>query len=201
VEGTKKIRAFLAAEPPGDLRGAIAAFLREIKDRIRGPVAWVRPEGIHITLKFFGEVAPEEVNRIGAAVAEETRRFSPLEIIVRGLGVFPSPKRPRVIWLGTAGEVDRLATLQGRLEEALQLLGFPAEDRAFRAHLTLGRVKAPLDTAALGEVLREKAGETVGGFTVSSLTLFKSDLTPRGAVYTPLAEFPLGGPQNKRSLP
>jgi 2'-5' RNA ligase len=116
-----------------------------------------------------------------------------LELKIEKLGVFPDAKKPRVLWCGTSGDIDKLAVLQKQLEEDFAGIGFPGEDRPFRAHLTLARIKDPRDVSGLGNALTKYATFFAGAFSVRELILFQSRLTPQGAVYTRLAAFPLAG--------
>ncbi|MDP2840106.1 MAG: RNA 2',3'-cyclic phosphodiesterase, partial [Syntrophales bacterium] len=168
-----------------------------IQDRlrklIRGDLRWIRPEGIHLTLKFFGDVPENAVADISAVAGPAAAAVGPFELAIGGAGVFPDPIRPRVVWLGMNGEVARLVAFQQRLERALGETGFPPEERPFRPHLTLGRVKSPKGLTGIAEALEKGETVTTGSFTASGISLFQSDLTPRGAVYTRLAEYPFAG--------
>jgi len=187
------LRAFLAIEPPEAVRAEIAAIQERLKKTVRGVIRWVRPEGIHLTLKFFGNIPPPAVERISAAVAARTAGVAPFDLTVGTVGVFPDLNRPRVVWLGMAGEVDRLLGLQKSLDREFGALGFPREERPFRAHLTLGRIKTPKGLVGLARAVETGETATAGPFRADDLILFRSELSPQGAVYTRLAAFPLRG--------
>ncbi len=185
------IRAFLALDPPPEVLRKIADIQTAIRKNIQGALKWVRPEGIHLTLKFFGDIAAKDVSAVSEVVADQAAGVRPLNLEAKGIGVFPDNKRPRVLWLGIGGEVERLIVLQKAIDRGLESCGFPMEQRPFRAHLTLARIKSPQGLGGLVGVLTEKGSESAGKFTATGLTLFKSDLTPKGAIYTILGHFPL----------
>ncbi len=187
------IRAFLAADPPPEILERIAAIQRELKKTVQGSIAWVRPEGIHLTLKFFGNIAPEQAEVIVTEVRRSVPGTPPLSLCGRSLGVFPDPHRPRVIWLGLDGDVARLSALQEKIETGLETCGFAREERPFRAHLTLARIKDRRGLVGLEQALKNPRLQEAGGFIVDKLTLFRSELTPKGAIYTRLATFPFAG--------
>ena len=187
------MRTFLAIAPPPEVLRNIGTLQNRLQKDIQGVIRWVRPEGIHLTLKFFGEVSPEAVEKIDAAVSGPTAAVAPFNLAVRGVGVFPDVNRPRVVWVGIAGEIGALAALQRELERKLAAAGFPPEERPFRAHLTLGRVKVPRGIVGLSRAVETGAGVEAGIVPVREVALFKSELTPRGAVYTRLASYPLQG--------
>ncbi|HPB69393.1 MAG: RNA 2',3'-cyclic phosphodiesterase [Syntrophales bacterium] len=193
MSGETTLRAFLAVEPPAAVRGEIAAIQERLKKTVRGVIRWVRPAEIHLTLKFFGNIPPPAVDRISEAVAARTVGVAPFDLTVRTVGVFPDLNRPRVVWLGMAGEVERLLVLQTSLERAFGVLGFPREERPFRAHLTLGRIKTPKGLVGLARAVEIGERATAGLFRADHLVLFRSELTPQGAVYARLAAFPLRG--------
>jgi len=153
------------------------------------PVTWVRPEGVHLTLKFLGEVEEPREGELRAALAEAAGPPSPggaeraVTLAIGGCGVFPDFRRPRVVWVGIAPE-PALELLQDRVERAFAPLGFPTEARAFRPHLTLARAKRearPRDFSGLEAALAGIAfAETV---TVAALDLMQSTLQSSGAVY------------------
>ena len=189
----KNIRAFLALEIPEDILNNVSRLQEKLKRDISGPISWTQAQGQHLTLKFFGNVSGEDVQCIGSAVENWTRLTQPLHLSIEKLGVFPNPHRPRVIWCGVAGDTEKLSALQKQLDGDFAGLGFPAEDRPFRAHLTLCRIKDPRDVSGVDKALTKYQAFTGGEFTIKELVLFQSRLSSRGAVYTKLAVFPLGG--------
>jgi RNA 2',3'-cyclic 3'-phosphodiesterase len=153
-------------------------------------VAWVGRHNFHLTLKFLGGVDCDRLDAIVAALTRAAAAGRPFDLRVGGLGAFPSPTRPRVLWVGIddgAAEAVRLAT---RVDDALADLGFERESRAFSPHVTLGRVREPRPQPGLAEVLR---GGGVGRQRVERLSLMRSELSPRGARHTELAAIPLAG--------
>jgi len=189
----KNIRAFLALEIPEDVLGAVSRLQEKLKRDLGGRISWTLPQAQHLTLKFFGNVSGEDVKRIGFAVDNRTRTCRPLKLSIGEPGVFPNPQRPRVLWCGTSGEIEKLSALQKQLDGDFADLGFPAEDRPFRAHLTLCRIKDPRDVSGVDTVLTKYRAFAAGEFSGKELVLFQSKLTPQGAIYTRLAEFALGG--------
>jgi RNA 2',3'-cyclic 3'-phosphodiesterase len=188
------IRAFLALDPPEEILREIGRVQDRLRKQIHGDVRWVRPEAIHLTLKFFGDIPERDLANISAVVGKAAAGVMPFDLTIGGVGVFPDRYRqPRVIWLGMGGEAARLVTFQQGMERALQGIGFPREERPFMPHLTLGRVLTPKGLTGLKGVLEKGEMSTAGRFTASGLCLFKSDLTPRGAIYTRLAEYPFAG--------
>jgi len=187
------IRAFIAIElSPGILKQIGALQERWKREFPSGLVRWVRPEGIHLTLKFLGDIPPEQVKAISLAVQADCASYAPFPLAVGGTGCFPNPHRPRVIWVGVDDPNRTLARLQRDIEQAVQPLGFPPEGRPFRPHLTLGRVKGR-DRGAiqtLGETV-SKATFTAGQMDATAVHLIRSELLPGGAVYTELANAPL----------
>jgi 2'-5' RNA ligase len=186
------IRSFIAVELPDEVRRALAEAQKRLKRDVTG-VRWVEPASIHLTLKFLGNIAAEKVPLIAAAAMGAVQNEPPLSLGVCGLGAFPNPRRPRVIWLGIEGDVERLGGLQIRLEEALEPLGFPREERAFRPHLTLGRIKDPRHPPDLTRVLADVTAPACNSFDVHEILLYKSDLRPTGAIYTKLQHLPFAG--------
>ncbi|MBU4372018.1 MAG: RNA 2',3'-cyclic phosphodiesterase [Proteobacteria bacterium] len=189
----RTIRAFLALDPPEEILREIGRIQDRLRKLIHGELRWVRPEGIHLTLKFFGDVPENAVADISAVAGPAAAAVGSFELAIGGTGVFPDPRRPRVVWLGMNGDAERLVTFQQALERALREVGFPPEERPFRPHLTLGRIKSPKGLTGLTEALEKEKTYTAGLFTASVLSLFQSELTPRGAVYTRLAVYPFTG--------
>lgn len=189
----RTIRAFLALDPPEEILAEIGRIQERLRKLIHGDLRWVRPEGIHLTLKFFGEIPENGVGSISAVAGPAAAAVNPFDLTIGGAGVFPDARRPRVFWLGMSGDVARLTAFQKGLERALGEIGFPPEERPFRPHLTLGRIKSPQGLTGLDRALEKGEAYRAGRFTASGLSLFQSDLTPRGAVYTRLAAYPFLG--------
>lgn len=175
-------RLFIAINLPADLRQAAweaAAPLR----RSHLPIRWVAPDALHLTLKFLGDVATAVEPQVIAAMEDAVQGCRSFTLPVGGFGAFPSAARPRVVWVGCEG-VPALELLQHRLEQRVEPLGFPGEARAFRPHLTLGRVKdraAPGDLSGLERVLEPLQFEADA--TIESIDLMESTLGPNGARY------------------
>jgi 2'-5' RNA ligase len=187
------IRSFIAIDLPDETRKALSAVQEQLR-RSRAEVRWVRPTGIHLTLKFLGNIHPAQVDDIGAAAAQVIRDESPITLWAAGLGGFPNNRKPRVIWVGLRGEVDRLAHIQAGLEKALEPLGFAREGRPFHPHLTLGRVKDRHRLQPLIEAMSTLELPEFNSFDADEIILYKSDLRPTGAIYTKLHRMPLAAP-------
>jgi 2'-5' RNA ligase len=184
------IRSFIAIDLPEETRKALAAVQEQLKQS-RARVRWVRTNSIHLTLKFLGNIHPAQVEDIALAVAEEIRDHPPITLRAAGLGAFPSRRKPRVIWIGMEGEVQRLTRIQARVENALEPLGFVREKRPFQPHLTIGRVKDRSRLQALIDAMATLDMEPFNSFDADEIILYKSDLRPTGAIYTKLHRMPL----------
>ncbi|OPX20781.1 MAG: 2'-5' RNA ligase [Desulfobacca sp. 4484_104] len=185
------IRTFLAIDLPGSHQKGLTQVQKQLKQS-NADVRWVPVGNIHLTLKFFGNVKESEVQTIGAATAAVARQFPPFDLQVAGAGAFPSIKSPRVIWLGIRGQTEVLSQLYYGLEQAFATLGYLPENRRFNPHLTLGRVRSPRHREKLSQMFETLISPTFPVFRVSNLILFRSTLTPQGAIYTPLQILPLG---------
>ena len=180
-----RLRAFVAVELPQDLLTALEAVQTELRQRLRA--RWVRPGSMHLTLKFLGDIPAAQVASVAAAVQAATGGHTRFSLAATGIGVFPSLRRPRVIWAGFSGQTGLLSDLQRSLEESLAALGFPPEERPFRGHLTIGRFSEPVDPGRMAEVVNSFDARVFGELAVRELVLFQSDLQPKGPVYTALA--------------
>ncbi len=185
------MRAFVAIDLPASLHAALgqaqAAFRSSCRD-----CRWTRPEAIHLTLKFLGQVSEAQVAEITRALGA-LGPFEKFSVQVKGFGFFPDARRPRVFWAGLDAP-PALPELAKRVEGSMEKLGFAREARSFAPHLTLGRFKVPRRQPAL-ESLLEKNDEAnldvgLGGFEVSEFFLFESKLSPQGAEYRKVARFP-----------
>lgn len=180
----EKIRLFICMNLPDQILRQVNDLVRDLKLRGRG-VRWVRPEGMHLTLKFLGDTYPDQVDEIATALEQVLAGFKPMTIRVKGLGAFPGYRRPRVFWVGledTSGELVRLAKA---VDAAMVRLGYPREDRPYSPHLTLGRVKMQ---NTLVHIINHMQGTSfdAGEFTPDNLIIMRSDLNREYAVYTPI---------------
>jgi 2'-5' RNA ligase len=186
------IRAFLAIDLPASLR-PVLSWAQEELAKGGADIKWVLVGTIHITLKFFGNITEVQVNDIIKAVGALAATQEPFTLTVTDAGAFPSPKNPRVVWLGVGGDLELVREFNRRLGIAFAALGFPPEDRPFSPHLTLGRVRSPAGRGGLTQSLVNLPPPDAAPFQVSDIVLFRSNLTPRGATYLPLKVIPLGG--------
>lgn len=187
----EETRAFIAIDLPPAFLEAIGSLQDELKTGTKG-IRWVKSGNIHLTLKFLGDVRSELLNELGETLASVCRAHVPFELSMGKPGGFPNLERPRVIWLGLEGELEKLDALKQEIEKGCLPAGLPREKRAFHPHLTLGRVKDwRKASATLADLLGRTKTVTAGAFTVNAVHIYKSDLTQDGAVYTKLNSFPL----------
>ncbi len=183
MSATAGVRAFIALELDTPLREAIGELQARLRLRLGG-IRLVRPEGIHLTLRFLGDTSPAQVETLRPLLAAAAAACPPADARVAGVGTFPERGSPRVLWLGL-DVPPAVFDLQRACERAARAAGFEREERPFRAHLTLGRWR---DRAPRPDLPPTDLGPT----RLDTLVLFRSDLRPDGAVYTPLARFALG---------
>jgi 2'-5' RNA ligase len=185
--GDESIRVFCAVELPGEIRAAVAAHASRLRrDFPDARASWARPEGVHITLKFIGEVEAARVQALSRAASVAVETFSPFSLSIEEAGTFPPRGAARVLWLGVKDESGLLANLQRRLEQECEAAGFPREERAFNPHLTLARLRTPKDALALCEAHRRTPFGPYP-FEVAELLVIRSELGPGGSRYTPLS--------------
>jgi len=172
------------------LRGALGRVIGDLREA--DPyVRWVKPENLHITLKFLGNMDAENIPAVKSALgacAGEVRAFA---LDVAGIDVIPNPRYPRVVYAGLEGDLDRMKSLTAGIENAMAELGFKREERDFLPHLTLGRVKSFKAKSRLMMKIREYQNREIGRLEAGSVFLMKSELHPKGAIYTTLAEIKL----------
>lgn len=184
------MRLFVAAELPDPLRLRLAAVQGGMQ-AVPLPVRWVRPDGIHLTLKFLGETGEDRLAEIAEALAEAGRDLAPFRLSACGAAPFPARGTPRLVWVEIEGDLQAVQRLATAIDRAVAPLGYPPEGREFKAHLTLGRVRG----AARGDwraALMKTGGQARGEFEVREYVLFQSRLSPGGSIYTPMERFTLG---------
>lgn len=189
------IRTFIAIELPQEIHRKLDDFGKELK-RSRAMVSWVKPENIHLTLKFLGDVSPEQLQTVQGVLEKVAAGTAPFRLQAFGCGAFPSLKQMRIVWVGLRGGNEPLNRLQKEIESSLIPVGFKAEDRPFKPHLTIGRVKGRQGSRALQEILMANQTFEAEAFDVTEVVLYKSDLRPEGARYTPLFRASFAGEKN-----
>ncbi len=186
------MRSFIAIEIPPGVKTELAALIERLRVcRVRA--AWAKPDTMHLTLHFLGEVSEDHIATIRESLAMKTQSIPPFELRVAGTGAFPNVLKPSVIWVGLApldGGLDRLHKL---VQETVEGAGLSCDRKAFRPHVTLARMKERDRTGELARLLGAESGFTAGSFRVESVTLFSSRLTRAGAIHNPLATFDLQG--------
>jgi 2'-5' RNA ligase len=190
----QQIRSFIAIELPEEVK----AGLHRLQDELTLPqhtfVKCVAREGIHLTLKFLGNISPQKVAEITKVMEQASQGVSPFQLQITDVGAFPNMRQPRVLWVGIKGELDKLTAWQQRIDNGLVPLGFAKETRPFTAHLTLARLRescSPGDRRDRGELVMKTHVEVDYKVAVNSLNLMRSQLSPGGAVYSRLAEVKL----------
>lgn len=184
------MRTFIAIDFEEEIKKKLYFLLLEL-DKVSQNIKWVKKEGMHLTLKFLGEIEEEKIPKIEAVLSTISKMYSPFPLRLKGTGTFPPGKKnPRVIWIGIEGG-QTLKELQAQLEEELEKLDFPREKREFHPHLTLGRVKIQSHLGGVLSQLEREKETTFGEMKVNKITFFQSILKPTGAEYKALSEFEL----------
>jgi 2'-5' RNA ligase len=181
------MRAFIAIDLPESIRAALRhkqASFRSVSPDAR----WTQPAGIHLTLKFLGEISDAKVKEVSQSL-KNLGPFEAFAIGLKGFGFFPDVRRPRVFWVGVEAPAS-LSRLAERIEEAMRKIGFAREERAFRPHLTLARFRVPQPQPALQALITPQGEQELGNFEVSEFFLFESKLSPQGAEYRKVERFP-----------
>ncbi len=183
----EKIRSFIAIELPGELKLELVQLQARLKVDNQPRIKWVNPNGMHLTLKFLGNIDPTMIDPITEAMTGAAQKIPPFTLDIQQLGVFPGLKRVQVIWVGLGGDVDKMKQLHRLLEANLARLGFTPEQRPFKPHLTLARVgneALPDERQRLGELIADTRFETNQLIRVDSINLIRSQLTREGAIYS-----------------
>lgn len=192
-----RIRSFVAIDLAAPVLAAVGALQKKMA-ATQADVRWVRASGMHMTLKFLGSVDAARLDAVHAALAAVVSGHPVLHVRVRGVGAFPSFRRPRVLWVGLIAE--GLVELAHAADAALAKLGFEPEKRAFTAHVTLGRVNSLRDWPRLETAMTQHLDDDFGASDVDAVTIYRSTLRRDGAVYTPLWTIPLSG-NKERTTP
>lgn len=180
-------RVFCAVELPGEVRARLEDHVRRLRQEVPDAAAsWTRVENIHLTLKFFGDVEVKRIEKISAAAERAVKQFSTFRIDVGETGVFPKPSRPQVLWIGVSDPSGQLSALQERFENECAAEGFEKENRAYRPHLTIARLRKPEGARRLADTHLQMKFETTQ-INLKELVVFRSELSPKGSRYTPIS--------------
>lgn len=185
------IRTFIAIELSDEIRAEIA----RVEDILReegGDVRWVRPENLHLTLKFLGDLEEGRIEEVVGGVRNAAQECAPFELVLFGAGAFPNFRRPRVIWIGAREEGGVLKRVHRNIEDELSRSGFPRDRKRFSPHLTIGRVRSARGMESVAEAL-QRVEIAPRAMTVEEIAVMKSDLRPTGPIYTRLGGAKLGG--------
>jgi len=188
------LRCFIAIEIPVEVKNSISEAISPLKKLGQDSVKWVRPENIHLTLKFLGNTPEDRLKSIEAALTRACMGMNPIEGEIKGAGAFPNPGRPSVLWVGLECP-PALLELKERIESELGALGFEPDDRPFSPHLTVGRVKRGmrLPKRRLFAAIEQLESTSFGTIDIREIALMKSDLRPGGPVYTRIFSAGLSG--------
>jgi RNA 2',3'-cyclic 3'-phosphodiesterase len=185
------MRTFIAIEIPDVIKVTLTDAQRKLKASGMVDASWSRPEGIHLTLKFLGDVSDSKVPDIINGLRHAIEKTGMFRLEVGSIGTFPNPKNARVVWVGLSGDVEKLSYLQTAVEDAVNHIGFERDERAFTPHLTLGRIKYIRSRDGWLKALAEVKDICSSGFDVTAVSLIKSELKPSGAVYTEISSIEL----------
>lgn len=188
MDDSLDIRAFLAVDMDKNLIERIVE-VQELVNEVGAPVKFVEPENLHFTIKFFGDVNEEKLNQIKSIIDKGILKFSPFEINIHGMGVFPSLRYIRVVWLGTS-VYESFSNLQKEFDQEFVKVGFKKE-RSYIPHLTIGRLKGSNNKELLVEKIQELNDIDIGNIIINQLILKKSELTPSGPIYTNIETYEL----------
>ena len=189
------MRTFIAVDLPAELRVELGRWQEKLRKSARG-ARWVRPEGIHLTLKFLGEISSAQVIEV-SKILSTLPRIAPFEIHFKGFGFFPHARRPRVLWVGIE-PCPTLEALAAQVDKSLETVGFAREQRAFKPHLTLARFRVPRPQPEIEKAISTGGPTVLGPITVREFFLFESILRSQGAAYRKLARFPAIPPEKDR---
>ncbi|MCP4640452.1 MAG: RNA 2',3'-cyclic phosphodiesterase [bacterium] len=181
------MRSFVAVELPEAIRAELAALVRRLRDS-GARASWVKPDRMHLTLRFLGDVTDDQLAAMGERLTQSLAGVSPFDLRVGGVGAFPNPRRPSVIWAGIQPMDGPLAEVQAACEDAARAIGLKGEKRPFRPHLTLARVRDHRDAGNLAPLLLREHTYDGGSFSVNGVSLFTSTLTPHGPIYDRVRE-------------
>lgn len=186
----EQIRTFIAIELPDEIKRYLTELENRLRDSTAIPAKWVNPEGIHLTLKFLGNVNSNKLNGITKVLENAAASVTPFALNIKEAGAFPNLRKVQIVWIGLDGDTEPLKLLQSRIEDGLVPLGFSREKREFTPHLTLARVRdtaSPAEREQLGSAIAGLATDSACSFKVTSVSVMRSQLSREGARYSQIA--------------
>jgi 2'-5' RNA ligase len=191
------IRAFIAIELSEGTRAEACAAAQALQSSLKAAnadVKWVAADNIHLTLRFLGNIDRHMLSSVETVLADIAAKCRPFTICLKGLGAFPDPSSPKVIWAGVSDGAAEAVHLSACIESSLVKLGVPTESRVFSPHITLGRVRSEKNIDKLRKAIESSTFEAASKTQVGHITLFKSQLAPGGSIYTSLLKARLSRP-------
>jgi len=182
------VRSFVAIELPEEVKSFVGAVANDLR-RVLSQAKWVNPQGIHLTLKFLGDVAATAIPEVVKALEKPLSIRGPIQLGLEGLGCFPNIKRPRIVWVGITDKQSVLGALVKDIEDALIPLGFSRETRTFSPHLTLARIRTGQELSKGIDLITERQRLVGPAFYAAGAVLFKSVLKSQGAEYHVIKRF------------
>ncbi len=189
------VRVFVSVGLSTEAREALIDAVERIRQEVPEGIQWARPDGMHLTLKFLGNIPSINVPSLLECIREVACAHPAFGLKLTGLGMFPNRRKPRVLWAGVGGDMDALSSLQQAAEDAINALGYAPEQRPFRPHITLGRPRRSVSDsqlARIGAVVSGLAPPASLAWQVEHVDVMRSELHPSGARYTVLGSGPLG---------
>ncbi|MEK6528281.1 MAG: RNA 2',3'-cyclic phosphodiesterase [Nitrospirota bacterium] len=184
------MRCFIAIELPDSVKSCLTRLQDELK-KCKADIRWVNPGNVHLTLKFLGNIKEEMLQTISNGMKKVCSSSNPFNLEIKGIGMFPNAKSPRVLWLGVENN-SFIMSLQTGIEKEMEKAGFKQEERKFKAHLTIGRFRSSSGKEDIFKAVSTHEKDSLGIINVNSMSLMKSELNPDGARHTRIAEIPLG---------
>jgi 2'-5' RNA ligase len=180
------LRCFIAIELPDSVKSSLSRLQDELK-KCNADIRWVNPGNVHLTLKFLGNIKEEMLQTIINGIEKVCRSRNPFNLEIKGIGMFPNAKSPRVLWLDVENN-SLIMSLQADIEKEMGKAGFKQEERKFKAHLTIGRFRSSSGREDIFKAVSAHEKDSFGIINVNSMSLMKSDLNPDGARHTMIAE-------------
>ncbi len=184
------MRLFISIEIPDKIKKTIDKMTDKLKMKLT-PIKWVENKNLHLTLKFIGWTDDDKVGKLTGIVEKTVKGYGSFNVTLAGMGVFPTVKSPRVIWIGMLEGAEKVKALGERIEDAVSKEGFREEEREYTPHLTIGRIKEKIDVEPLCGFMEKNKDSSFGGFSVDHISVMKSTLRRTGPIYEEIGQIKL----------